>query len=652
MKLRLFLFSFFFPSSVLVVSLTGCSVFSPLGDALAAGYENTVAYFNSYYNAKRLFDEAEEEIRANERTTRARVGPTPAPVLAPPSAKQKLTVVIDKCSYILSFHPSSALVDDALVLIGKSYFHQGDYLKAERKFAELLSGFPESSVAPEAELWFVKTLARLNKQDEAIEAAQLLVQREEEVGGEIVAETFVVLGNIYSLQDNPAKAIEVYQEAVARSSADVLTATALYRIGDGLSGLGQWDQAASSYRRVEEYTDEMGLVISGRLRAIRALRSAGRPDHALEVCTETQEDFRFNAFQKEIRLEKGLTLAALGSYDLAIQELIVVDTSSVRTEIGSKAAYEAAKLHEFRFGDYRAALDAYARAITYPVPAIYDDARKRHSALNQYFSLLKQRDKRDSLLATPRTPSGEFADDSVIVPITQAAIDSLEREQVASSFEIGEIFYAELENPDSAVSWYKRAMPGLQDSARSARVLFVLAELSAVYPEKGYGAAEELYQRIIKEYPTSVYAIRSKRQLGIPVEPAAADSGQFLYRNAEKLIESGKYDDAIKILRTIVRDHPVSPYAAKSEYATGWLYEYRLAKPDSALNYYKSLVESYGTSSYAAAVRHRIRREVEETPVDTTKKSLPPPARESESVPKKEELPIERIESRPQTRKE
>jgi hypothetical protein len=66
----------------------------------------------------------------------------------------------------------------------------------------------------------------------------------------------------------------------------------------------------------------------------------------------------------------------------------------------------------------------------------------------------------------------------------------------------------------------------------------------------------------------------------------------------------------------IVRDHAGSPYAAKSAYTLGWIYEHRLQKSDSALAQYKALVEHFGSTRYAAAVRGRIG--TTEAPQDST----------------------------------
>ena len=70
-------------------------------------YENTVLYFNGYYNAKWLFDEAEDEIHADAFSKRGKEIIPMAAKEIPGSAKEKLVKVIDKCSNILAFYPTS-----------------------------------------------------------------------------------------------------------------------------------------------------------------------------------------------------------------------------------------------------------------------------------------------------------------------------------------------------------------------------------------------------------------------------------------------------------------------------------------------------------------------------------------------------------------
>ena len=134
-----------------------------------------VTYFNGYYNARILFNDAEDEIKTAALLTRGKEIPAAQANQIPATAKQKFGQVIDKCSNILAFHPTSSLVDNALLLIGKSFFYQMEYLKAERKFAELLAQFPNSSLALEAQLWYARSEEKLGKLNDGIRLSDAIV---------------------------------------------------------------------------------------------------------------------------------------------------------------------------------------------------------------------------------------------------------------------------------------------------------------------------------------------------------------------------------------------------------------------------------------------------------------------------------------------
>src|SRR4030065_1163703 len=83
-------------------------------------------YYNTFYQAQNNFEKA-EQARKKARDPNA------------PFPSANYTEAIKKASKVLEFHPKSKWVDDALLLIGKAYYYQGEYLKAERKFRELIA---------------------------------------------------------------------------------------------------------------------------------------------------------------------------------------------------------------------------------------------------------------------------------------------------------------------------------------------------------------------------------------------------------------------------------------------------------------------------------------------------------------------------------
>ncbi len=630
------------PASRLVLSLlfplfafllTGCSVFSAIGDAISSGYDNTVSYFNAYYNADRLFSQAEDEILEAEKTARLRVSPQgERPASIPASARQKLTVVNEKCSNILSFHPESALVDDALLLIGKSYFYQTEYLKAERKFSELLSQFPTSSLAPEAELWLVKTMIRLGKNDEALAVAQSLAQEASGQGAnDLAGETFFWIGDLQVLMGNKTKALESFQKVEDFTSDASLLSSSRLKSGTVLFSLGEYARAASAFLKAAELAEDPAMQFGPKLEALRSLRAAREYEAALQLAEEMLSDFRFSSVSKEVLFERGLTYAAQGARMEAMDDYRFVDSTSARTEIGAKAAFELAVLLENQEGDYRRARDAYSKALSYPVPSIVQQARRRQNALNRYLLLRDQMVVLDSLLAAEMT--GGLQGDSLPSSPDLAKLDSLKLQNAKAAYDLGEVFYSELEKADSAVFWYREALASSLDSTRAARILFVLAELARTHPQRGYGDSRDLYQRLMEDYPNSVFTREAKIQLGMEVPRLETDAAESLYTSAEHLLETGKPDQAIVAMERLLQNFPWSPYAAKSRYAIGWIYENRLQQPDSALIHYKAVVDQYSNSTYASSARPRISSEM---PADTSSQLRKPPPDNKETEIEKE----------------
>ena len=88
---------------------SGCSVFSTVGDWITQGYDNTVSYFNAFYNAKRIFGEAETELTAIALSSRGKAQAGARPTDIPGSARQKFTLVIDKFLFIPRVRMSTTL---------------------------------------------------------------------------------------------------------------------------------------------------------------------------------------------------------------------------------------------------------------------------------------------------------------------------------------------------------------------------------------------------------------------------------------------------------------------------------------------------------------------------------------------------------------
>ena len=101
-----------------------------------ATYRNATAYFNTYYNASHLFGQAVAELEKTPQP--ARDSNYFAAYKTPPGTIRKFESVIEKGSKLIQFHGESGFVEDAILMIGKSYLYQNETESAARKFRELL----------------------------------------------------------------------------------------------------------------------------------------------------------------------------------------------------------------------------------------------------------------------------------------------------------------------------------------------------------------------------------------------------------------------------------------------------------------------------------------------------------------------------------
>ena len=109
------------------------------------------AYYNTFYSAKKAWDNAMEERRKNtlEGTSPVEIGYYQACI------KSSLSLV--------SKYPKSKYVDDAVLMLGRCYLNKGDYDAALDRFHTLVDSLPKSELVPEALIGQAQTYAAMRR---------------------------------------------------------------------------------------------------------------------------------------------------------------------------------------------------------------------------------------------------------------------------------------------------------------------------------------------------------------------------------------------------------------------------------------------------------------------------------------------------------
>ncbi|MFZ1731297.1 MAG: tetratricopeptide repeat protein [Bacteroidota bacterium] len=443
-----------------VFFLQGCAVW----EFVDVRWQNATGYFNTYYNATKLYDEAEEEIKKSQSSKaidpqQASINmgvevPDGAPIESvdkikreismiesgtPSTAIVKLDKVIEKCSRILVVYPKSKWVDNALLLIGKSYYHKFEPLRAERKFQELLDKYPESSLVPEAILWLGKTYTRLEKYETAEGLLNRAVTAAIEDGDpDLAAAAYYELGKMYLLLDNRAEAVKNYEHAVDFANDDDQRMQIQLSLAREYERLGEKSKAAQAYRDIFKQDPSTELAFIAELNYAKLARELGDLDESSNTLINMLENPLFLDYDGKIQLEignlyyayhkrylaEGDTLAR-NAFGAAMDQYTFVDTTFKGREEAADASYEKGRIYEEDIQDYDNAYSNYNNSkLSFPGAASARLAGKKAKIFGEYRKLRNQMNMKDTTLFYVLNPDTLAVRDSL-----RSLADSLDRER-------------------------------------------------------------------------------------------------------------------------------------------------------------------------------------------------------------------------------
>lgn len=367
------------------------------------------AYFNLYYNTTDLFEQAEISIKEQNRSLFST-----EEIILPGTANQQLVKVIEKCSEILQFHSTSSYVDNALLIIGKSFYYQKNYLKALRKFQELIATQPESDLILETRLWIGKTQMRLKEYDNALQTLRYVrAEAIEEDEDEFIKESFVEEIVYRIVQQNYVMAIDLSTQLLEASGDNSIKAEVNYELGLLYKKENDPVNALASFERVFNYSPNYEIELQTRLEMGNAMRLLGENERSLQNFQRMKSEAKFVDALPQIELEIGITLIELGDYEKAIEQLTLVDTAYTTTKSAGIAKYKLGEIYQYYVINFDSAGSYYQKAALVPSIAEYTAASDMKTrTFRKYHHLKSQVNNFESQLFYILNPD-EFTKDSL-----------------------------------------------------------------------------------------------------------------------------------------------------------------------------------------------------------------------------------------------
>jgi len=611
---------------------------------------NFTTYFNLYYNTVQLFDEVENSISNNQPDLFATYD---QPLNG--GDNQKLQNVIGKCSKILQFNAETKYVDDALLMLGKSFYYQQNYLKATREFEELLATQKESDLRLEALLWLGKCQMKLKNFEAGLVTLKAVKEQAQVEEENIILQAALVEEIKYQISiDDLLGAIKASNDFLEVSESNETSERVAFELGKLYEDTNDLDGAIGAYEKLLGYSPQYNIELKTKLALGKVLRKSGHLEKALTLFLDmSNEDKNLEAFP-QINLEKGITLADLKSYDEAIFTLSEVDTTYKTSVYSGASRYEIGNIYENIFNNYDSASVYYSKASTTLLPPEYvKDVASKNRIFSKYKNISKELNFNLDQLRYKNNPD-EFVKDSTIFydqlkeATTESNIqndiqgtrsfsesrtgdlntnnqalfaarlaklgrppvmpvesqDSIIARIVYSKFELGNLFFSEINNSDSALYYYSDIISNYSDSQMRPQTLFVLGNyyLSSGDTTKAFKAFNEIYDNFKNTDIVNAAAnILKKPLLNLEFDPA-----QEIYQKAEDNMNSSDYNGSLARMKVVYENYPKSKLVPKALYSTGWVLENKLSLLDSAAVIYDTLTARFPQSEYSINIKSKL----------------------------------------------
>lgn len=413
---------------LLILLMAGCSA------GLKNRWVDFNAYFNTYYNAqesyKRGYTLVQNQVVAFNPARPIQVHLTPAR-----AGQTEFEKAIEKGANILREYPDSRWADDALELIGKSYFYLGQYYSAEQKFDEVLMASTNDDLRQEAILWKGRIFLETNRHVEGIAYLDSRIVSEEfQWIKRIRAEVDLVMAQMYVKENDPSSAQFLLERGLKGIDDRDLRSRGYFLLGQLNLELDKPQDAFEAFNSVDRSYKDYNLIYLSEVQKGRILRQLGNYTQALTHFRAMSRDDKHFDQIGDLNYEIARTMHNQRRHQDALDEYMDVLYNSLMPPTRVTVAfahYGLAELHRFEFGDYALAAayyDSSARAVTNAELLPLDfNASVLAKSFGDYTRLSRESARLDSLLYVARLPRAER--DSVIQSLRTSRLAAYEIRQ-------------------------------------------------------------------------------------------------------------------------------------------------------------------------------------------------------------------------------
>jgi len=527
-------------------------------------------YFNTFYNARKAFNEAEQARKESFSKGRQVI------------QKNRYEAAIDKALKVIENYPNSGWYDDALFVLGVSYFYTDQQNKSERRLRELLASYPNSKFADDAKLYLAKSKLKQNDIEEASVLLEEIFQGK--FKKEYKTEAALSLGQ-YHFDKKEFDLAEKYFTSVRDSlGSAVEKREAQQFLADGLFERFKFQEALDAYSKELDMSPDKDEKYHAVYRSATCCYRLQKIDNGMNYLNELIID--------EIYFD------SLGTLKLQLAEGYELDGDLVQAEnYYSEVANESKNNIHVTEANYRLGLiyqfdyDNLTKAKEY-----YDKAAKTNRSTPSGLDAFQR-----------STDIGKLDEFNKHVTLDSTATQKTIDDAASRQYELAELYWFNLDKPDSAIKEMQYLIETFPTAYDAPKALIALSSMVRDY-EGDSTKADSILHEAISKYPNSDYVHQAAEALNLQGTPVDSGYPAYYLKKAEDyLIDKQMIDSAKYFYQYLADSFPDSKYYLQARFALVWIEETYQSPGDSSIYYaYQELVDSFPGTEWASAARQRI----------------------------------------------
>ena len=546
---------------------------------------SSCVYYNTFYNAKKYFKDAENIRLENENKS------------LPVNAQTAYTKVIEKCDIVLDKYPDSDYVNSALLLSGQAHYHKEEYSSANQKMKQLQES-ADPNFIQQAQFWIALIKWKKGKIQPCIDELNNLLN------DKLFSITPTVIHLYLADIHIELKEVETALFHLEAAAGNTVERTEKGRIYQRLSELAfnreEYGRALNAYEQVIKNSLVKKLKQYAHLQIAKIHRLTGNYETAVKKIKSLLIDEEFKDLFGALELELVKIYDLKNETEASEERLhsIIKDYSS--TEISSEAYFMLGKRSIKESWNLKGAKDYFEKSNKESRKSPFiKESQEIIQKIDQYLAAEKLiYGSKDTLSKTPHDSLKIMGDQN----IDSLSVNIVKNDESANSLMLmSELEAFQFNNLDSAIVHLNTFVKEFSDHDLYPKAVYML-----YYMQNSKGdtsIADSMGNILTSQFPNTEFSETVRKDFGIEKNKTKSEN---LFSVAENLWHFHNQENALDTLRSIVRSDTSSEFALKSGFFLGYQYDYTLINPDSALTYYTWVQSYFPDSEQAAQSKKRI----------------------------------------------